>query len=172
MTEQELIGIEANLKIALPTEYRDLMLACGASLRTAGCFSGDFSRLCLESSQIVSDNQLERAKDSGTAYAFPEWWKKFFLIGTNGAGDYFCLRLDDTPGVWMVGSDCGDEPSLMAKSLRNFVDEAVRKHEEEEERADRRHTLFHDEVAAERGLRERVDGLHYAAARQERSEDA
>jgi|GEM_PF-654168 len=149
MTERDLAEIESKLKITFPNEYRDLMLTRAETLRSCGCFSGDFPRLFLDPAQIIEFNITEKVSDSGTQDAFPNWWREFVLVGTNGAGDFFCLRLDDTPGVWMIGSDCGDKPSLMAKSLRNFVDEAVREHEEEHSREERRHALFQDEVAAE-----------------------
>ena len=149
MTDRDLAEIESKLKIALPNEYRDLILTHAETLHSCGCFSGDLPRLFLDPAQIIEFNITEKLSDSGTEDAFPNWWREFVLIGTNGAGDYFCLRLDGTPGVWMIGSDCGDESSLMAVSLRNFVDEAVRQHEEEQKREDSRHALFQDEVAAE-----------------------
>ena len=74
---------------------------------------------------------MERQSGAGTEYAFPNWSKTFFLIGTNGAGDYYCLRLQGDRKVWMIGSDCGDEPSEMYGSLAGFIEEEVRQHAEE-----------------------------------------
>lgn len=132
MIENKLEAVQQQLGITVPGEYRELMIARADELRNIGCFEGQFSQLFLETEIVIRDNLLERAEDSGTAYAFPEWWKTFFLIGTNGAGDYYTLRLDGVAGVWMIGSDCGDEPTLIADSFAGFVDELVANHKAEQ----------------------------------------
>jgi hypothetical protein len=43
------------------------------------------------------------------------------MVGTNGAGDFYCLRLGGKRGVWMIGSDCGDEPTRTHRTLRELV---------------------------------------------------
>ena len=37
----------------------------------------------LDPKDVIRTNKLERPKDSGTGYAFPQWWKTFVLVGTN-----------------------------------------------------------------------------------------
>ena len=111
MTEKDLSQIESKLKITLPQAYRDLMLGRASELKDAGCFNDDLSTFYLDPEKIISVNKLNRPKDSGTGYAFPKWWQTCFLVGTNGGGDYYCLRLDNKPGVWMIGSDCGGKPT-------------------------------------------------------------
>ena len=149
MTEKDLSQIENRLKITLPNEYRALMLARAAELMEAGCFGDDLSAFYLHPKQVVQANKLERPKESGTGYAFPRWWETFFLVGTNGGGDYYCLRLDNKPGVWMIGSDCGDKPTRVARSLKAFVDKRVKERKTEQDQAARRQEVIHEETRAE-----------------------
>jgi hypothetical protein len=62
----------------------------------------------------------------GTSDAFPKWWQQFFLIGSDGGGGYYCLRLDGVPGVWMIGSDNGDQAEKKFESLAEYLDNFVR----------------------------------------------
>src|SRR5262245_61381228 len=125
MTENDLLQIETKLKITLPKEYRAFVTSRGAELRETGYFNDDLSFVFIGSEQVIRFNMVERPKNSGTGCAFPKWWRTFFMFGTNGGGDFYCLRLDDKPGVWMIGSDCGDEPTLAADSLSAFIDQIV-----------------------------------------------
>ena len=137
MTDADLNRIEARLGIALPTVYRELMRTRAEELRgltheIQGVTYGWFDDLLyLDANRVIDDNLSERQPDAGTEYAFPNWSKTFFLIGTNGAGAYYCLRLKGDRKVWMIGSDCGNEPSEMYGSLAEFVEEEVRRHAEE-----------------------------------------
>jgi uncharacterized protein (TIGR02996 family) len=149
VTEKELSGIETSLKITLPKAYRDLILERGDALKESGCFDGDCPSFNLDAKDVIRFNKAERPKGSGTGYAFPKWWSTFFLIGTNGAGDYYCLRLDNKPGVWMIGSDCGDTPTRVARSLKRFVLERLKEHQEEEKRAAARQGDYEEENAEE-----------------------
>lgn len=124
----DLTDIEQKLGVSLPTEYKDVFLSRFSELENAGCFAGSLSHLFLNSSLVIESNLGERQSDAATPEAFPNWWETFFLIGTNGAGDYYSLRIDNSPGVWMIGSDCGDEPTLMSASFENFIDEIVSEH--------------------------------------------
>ncbi|MFN0020507.1 MAG: SMI1/KNR4 family protein [Pirellulaceae bacterium] len=149
MTEGDLTEIESKLSVVLPEKYRDLMLARAEILRSSGCFNSELSRFFLERDKIIRFNIMERLSDSGTGDAFPNWWEEFLLVGTNGAGDYFCTRLDNKPGLWMIGSDCGDQPSLIADSLPAFIDDSVQEHQKEQERAEKRQSVIQEEVTAE-----------------------
>jgi hypothetical protein len=75
----------------------------------------------LTADHLIDHNLSERQRDSGTGYAFQDWWRTYVIVGTNGSGDFYCLRLDETPGVWMIGSDCGDEPTRTHPRLRELV---------------------------------------------------
>jgi uncharacterized protein (TIGR02996 family) len=125
MTEAEIGLIEQQLEITVPATYRTLMLTRSDELQSTGYFDGDLSCLFLETALVIDYNQMERGDDAGTQYAFPEWWKTFFLFGTNGAGDFYVLKLDGSAEVWMIGSDCGDEPTLISNSIDVFVNELI-----------------------------------------------
>jgi hypothetical protein len=137
MTEKDLAKIGRELGIVLPKDYRRLMLSQAAELKALtheinGTTYGWFDEtLYLEATRVIETNLIERKLDSGTGYAFSEWWKTFFLIGSNGAGDYYCLRLDRDVKVWMIGSDCGDKPSEMYPSLSAFVVYELKRYREQ-----------------------------------------
>ncbi len=86
--------------------------------------------LYLDHDKAIETNLTERQPNAGTEDAFPGWSKTFFLIGTNGAGDYYCLRLVGDEKVWMIGSDCGVEPTEMFQTLADYVDAELRRHAE------------------------------------------
>ena len=128
MTAADLKRIEGGLGITIPKDYRKLMLSRGAELNAVGL--GDI--LFLEADNVIITNLVERKPNSGTGYAFPKWWKRFFLVGTNGGGDYYCLRLDRNRKVWMIGSDCGDKPTGMHGSLVEFVEMEIPSYQADE----------------------------------------
>lgn len=149
MDEKDLSKIAKKLKITIPDAYRDLMQNRN-DLREMGCFDGEYSNLFLDPQNIINSNLWEREKDA-VEYAFPGWWKKFFMVGTNGGGDYYCLRLDNTPGVWMIGSDCGDKPTLTNDTFREYIDQLIAEHEEEQQwlaEVAQRQLPYQEEMAA------------------------
>jgi uncharacterized protein (TIGR02996 family) len=153
MDENDLARIARELDIAIPDGYCELMRSRADELSRVAWFQDEFSSLYLDAGKIIEENLGQREKNSGTAYAFPRWWKKFFLIGTNGGGDYYCLRLSNKPGVWMIGSDCGDEPTLIAETLPEYVNERIAEYEAEQRRqaeAARRRLPYQEEIAAHR----------------------
>jgi len=131
MNESDLFRIEKALQISLPSGYRTFMLERSAELETyREEFCGEslsiFSDwLYLDPDEIIRVNLSERESRSDVADIFPNWWRTFFMYGTNGAGDYFCQRLDGEPGTWMIGSDCGVEPSLTSQTLDESVEERL-----------------------------------------------
>jgi hypothetical protein len=152
MTEDELSQIEAELRVTLPREYRELMLERSGELRACGCFGEALSELFLDAPEVINENTIERVQDSGTSYAFPNWWTTYFLVGTNGGGDYYCLRLDNEPGVWMIGSDCGGEAGRVSRTFQGYVDEALENcHERmrQEEAAARQREQFVEEAGGD-----------------------
>jgi hypothetical protein len=128
MTEEGLKRIEGGLAITLPKEYRELMLSRGAELRQLNKDTGGRLREFIEASanDVLILNCTERKPISGTTGAYPKWWEQFFLLGTDGGGGYYCLRLDGVAGVWMIGSDDDGEPEKKYPSLAKFVDHFVR----------------------------------------------
>ena len=169
MNESELALVEQRLGISVPASYKTLFLSRFDELQSTGFFGGDLSCLFLQTATVIDYNQMERADDAGTHYAFPGWWETFFLVGTNGAGDFYALRLDGSAEVWMIGSDCGDEPTLISPSLDNFVNdlivEFVAAHEAKKrvelEQA-RRREPFQLEFAAHRAAIDKVGGMAVA----------
>lgn len=49
----------------------------------------------------------------------------------------------------MIGSDCGDEPTRIAESLKSFVDALVRENKEQQEQAARRQEAIQEEETEE-----------------------
>ncbi len=136
MTEADMARIEAALRLSLPREYRSLMLSRADDLNTltheinGKTYKWFDETLYLEADQVIIANLIERRPDSGTGYAFPNWWSTFFLVGSNGAGDYYCLRLDRGRKVWMIGSDCDEKPTERYASLAEFVREQLCQYKE------------------------------------------
>jgi hypothetical protein len=135
MTQADIDRIGAELGITVPAEYRELMTSRAAELKglthvLGGTTYGFFDdTLDLDADSVIHTNRTERQPDSGTGYAFPDWWRTFFLIGSDGGGGYYGLRLDGQPGVWMIGSDSGDEERLYG-SLSELVEEELKRYRE------------------------------------------
>jgi hypothetical protein len=133
MNESDLARIEAALGIPVPVDYRELMLARREELQEAGqAFPSLAETLFLEADQVIRTNLVEREADMGTASAFPRWWTKFFLVGTNGGGDYFCLRLAGDRHVWMIGSDCGSKPAKQFESFADYIEDRIQSYDNPE----------------------------------------
>ena len=103
MTEADFSRIETQLGIALPAEYRSVMATEGPKLLNLAL---DYRReidgleaVFLTADHLIDYNLWERQADSGTGDAFPNWWQTYVMAGTNGAGDFYCLRLDGKTGV-------------------------------------------------------------------------
>lgn len=137
MTDADLDRIEEKLEITLPGAYRELLLTRAEELKgltheIRGKTYGWFDELLyLDADTVIETNLSERQPDAGTEYAFPDWSETFFLIGSDGAGGYYCLRLVDDWKVWMIGSDCGNVPRVISDSLSEFVNEEVERHRNE-----------------------------------------
>lgn len=123
MIRKDLAKIERKLKVKLPESYRELMVARGAEPAAGSDIGQPFY---LDAGMVISANEAERPDSSGTGYAFPNWWETFLLVGDDGAGGYYCVRLDNKPGVWMIGSDTDSEkPTRVARSLQAYVKKAM-----------------------------------------------
>jgi hypothetical protein len=151
MFDDNLLLIESSLKIRLPESYRDLHRDQADRLEELDWSVEPINPLYLTAEHVIAPNVEERQPEMGTACSFPNWWQSFFLIGTNGGGDYYALRLDNTEGVWLIGSDCGASPTRVAETLQQYVEQTVAKHKAakalENERV-RRRAPFQKEIDA------------------------
>jgi hypothetical protein len=126
MKNRDFARIESALGVALPADFKEVMLDRGDEAReTAAEHPRLAEHLLLDRDEMIRRNLSEREPDAGTADAFPNWWKKLFLVGDNGAGDFYCLKLTGDGHVWMIGSDCGDKPTKKFESYAEFVDSAI-----------------------------------------------
>ena len=149
LTDKGFTEIELKLGITLPEEYRRVLIQRQIELAEAGCFDGQFSSIYLSLEDVIYVNFAAREHDSEIAAFFPSWWDQFFLIGTNGAGNFYCLRLNQKPGVWMIGSDCGNEPDQLFESLNELIDLRFGRHREQLENDRRHQELGRDAEAVE-----------------------
>jgi SMI1 / KNR4 family (SUKH-1) len=151
MTEDSLRLIESRLGIRLPVSYRALHHDHANRLQKLDWSDAAINPLYLTAENVIAPNIEERRPEMGTACAFPNWWETFVLIGTNGGGDYYSLRLDNTEGVWLIGSDCGETPTRVADILQQYVEQTIAEHEAakalEAERV-RRRAPFQKEIEA------------------------
>ena len=158
MTEDSLLLIESSLGIRLPMSYRALHHQHADRLQRLDWSDEPINPLYLTAEHVIAPNIEERRPGMGTACAFPNWWASFFLIGTNGGGDYYSLRLDDAEGVWLIGSDCGETPTRVAETLQQYVELTIAEHESakarEAERV-RQRAPFQKEIDAHLALRDR-----------------
>ena len=112
MTREEVGQVERELGVQLPQDYRDVLLGSD-DLRALTHVLGDRvypvfqDSLYLEPDELIFVNRCERNSDAATEYVFPGWWKEYILIGSNGAGDYFCVCVDGRPGVWFLCNASG-----------------------------------------------------------------
>lgn len=135
MTEDDFLRIEDRLGMKLPAVYRRAMSTVGEELLQLALDYrseiDDDRPIFLTADRLIASNLSERLPDSGTGYAFPDWWKKYFLIGTNGAGGYYCLLLKGKSNLWMIGSDCGDEPVYHDTELQTHISDEFEYYREE-----------------------------------------
>ena len=160
MTEPDFLRIEAELSITLPPSFREAMGPAADRLADMEWF-GEDSCLYLEPEHFISANLQERPRDSGTSETFPNWSETFFMIGTNGGGDFYCLRLDGTPGVWSIGSDHADTPSLIAETFQKYIHDSVAEYEAwqaEIAAKEKRRLPYQAEVAAHRDAIMKANG--------------
>lgn len=126
MNERDLQRIESKLGCQLRNDYRDLMLRRSCELSAlAETFAGFADSVFLDPKRVIRENMTGRDATDGMADAFPRWWERYFLVGTNGAGDFYCLRHKGDRRVWMIGSDCGNRAQLQANSFTEFVDRCI-----------------------------------------------
>ena len=126
MNEASLKRVEGGLAIILPAEFRAFMLARGAELRQINEETRGKLRQFIEATanELLILNCYERMPGSGTSDAVPQWWKEYLLIGTDGGGGFYGVCLDGRPGVWMIGSDCG-EPEKKFDTLTEYVEHFI-----------------------------------------------
>jgi hypothetical protein len=126
MKNRDFARIESALSVALPAEFKEVMLDRGDEAREVAAEHPLLSEhLLLDPDDMIRRNLSEREAEMGTAEAFPNWWKKFVIVGDNGGGDYYCLRLAGDGPVWMIGSDCGSKATKKFEFYAEFVDNAI-----------------------------------------------
>ena len=132
MNEVDFAKMESRLGITLPSTYRTIMSREGGTLINLAEDSADaylqkfdpIGVIFLTATALIESNLSGRRNRDMNA-TFPNWHHKYVMIGTNNAGDYFCLRLDGKPGVWMIGTDCGSKPSKTSRTFKEFVADVV-----------------------------------------------
>lgn len=157
MRDKEFAELESKLDVVLPEEYRKVFDERRSELLESGCFDGQLSSFYLAPEVVIDANLAARGAGSEIAEFFPAWWETFLLIGTNGAGDFYCLRLDQKPGVWMIGTDCGDEADQLFDTLNELIDLRLGEHREQLEKDRRRQELEGDAEAVELAAAESAD---------------
>jgi hypothetical protein len=161
MTRTELRQIESRLGVTLPQRYRRLQLEHADRLKKLGWSRKSLVPLYVTAAQVIRPNLAEREPGADNARAFPNWWKKFVMIGTNGGGDFYCVRLSNADGIWLIGSDCDDPPARVAATLDAFVEETIANRE-----AERSHRI--EQRRRRAASRPEMDA-HLAAMKRDRS---
>lgn len=110
MDEQDIAGIEAAVGVVLPDHYRRFLTQHAATLRDAKAkllmravlyfAAGDIIRI----NKGLHDNprMIEINEDS------EPWPLNYFVVGTNGGGDYWMVDLNDPKEtIWKYDSEAG-----------------------------------------------------------------
>lgn len=147
MTIDELQRIAAAIDVVLPATYVDVISRRDAELRrdSKSTYEGVFWGVFVDPQRMIDENLEQRQTCGTTEHFFPEWWKTFVLIGTDGGGCYYCARLDGGPGIWYIGTDCDPEPKQTHASVDELIDEAVANHCAREEAEAARRVWMGDE---------------------------
>ncbi len=128
MTRADINRVENELGITLPAEYTRLLssrrAAALAKMTTNDSAPFFDRRLYLDADRIIWTNLSERRLNSATGDAFPRWMKSYVLIGDNGGGDFYCLRLDGSAGVFLMGADSG-RAKKVNESLSTYIDDQL-----------------------------------------------
>jgi hypothetical protein len=141
MTDVDLARIEAELGITFPPSYRELVRTRAAELAgLTEAFRGEVRPwfepwVFLSPDWLISANTFERSPESAVGYSRPGWWQEYLLCGTDLGGDYFCLRLDGSPEVWLLEHETG-KVKFRYKSLAEHVEYRIERHREERRRSD------------------------------------
>ncbi len=131
MKQADIDHIRQELGVEIPAGYAQLMTTYGSRLRqytyeVAGDETCWFEpELYLSADLLIQSNRNERDIENDTARLFPQWWRTFLIIGDNGGGDFFGIKLDDSPGVWMLCSDEAPQAVLECEDLEAFVEERI-----------------------------------------------
>jgi hypothetical protein len=108
--ERDIAGIEAAVGVALPGHYRRFLLEYSEKLRDAKAMLPMRAVLYFTAEDIVGINKglhdnprmIEVNEDS------EPWPLNYFVVGTNGGGDYWTVDLDDQrEAIWKYDSEAG-----------------------------------------------------------------
>ena len=102
MTEAELVHIEAELDIELPSTYRKFIANYPAMLLRPGTDATKFE-LLNSPDNIIKLNQVVRSWSSF------DWPDEYLVIGQSGCGDYYAIDVDDEYSpVYLWNHEIGD----------------------------------------------------------------
>jgi hypothetical protein len=110
VTEQEIAGIETAVGVALPDHYRRFLLGHADELRDAKQRLPMRAILYSEPADIIWINKALRDNPHMIEVNEDEdpWPPNFFMIGTDGGGDYWMVDLDDPrEAFWRYDSESG-----------------------------------------------------------------
>ena len=133
MVEPQLQEIESRLGITLPPRYRALLLDFPPQLfkpdakeGTEWAWMGEDSGLFHTVASAVAYNQSVREPGFLPVNMETEPWPaEYLIIGTNGAGDHFCVRLGtDGDRVFRFSGEEGLFKDT-GKSLAEHVDQVI-----------------------------------------------
>ena len=110
MTEHEIAGIETAVGIALPAHYRWFLMEHADTLRDAKQRLPMRAILYSEPGDIVWINKALRDNPHMIEVNEDEdpWPPNYFMIGTDGGGDYWMVDVDDSRETfWRYDSESG-----------------------------------------------------------------
>jgi hypothetical protein len=110
MNESDLAGIEAAVGVSLPAHYRRFLMEHAETLRDAKQRIPMRALLYFEPEDIIGINRGLR--DNPRMIEINEdtepWPPDYFVIGTNGGGDYWMVDLsDESEAFWTYDSEAG-----------------------------------------------------------------
>ena len=110
MNEQDVAGIEASVGVAVPAHYRRFLVEHARALRDAKARLPMRAVLYFTAEDIVRINKGLR--DNPRMIEINEdtepWPPNYFVVGTNGGGDYWMVDLDDPrEAIWKYDSEAG-----------------------------------------------------------------
>lgn len=144
MHDKDFRSIETRLGISLPNFYRKVMRTKGE--RIVGAFGSNDDTVTLfgTAAEVVKGNRSNRSLLSIVAKKFPKWWRTFLIVGQSEFGE-FCVRLDGTPRVWILGYEPDDVPIELASTFAQFVSHEIREAEKRQKESAQRRARFADE---------------------------
>ena len=111
MKEVEIHKIESSLSCKLPKGYRKFLLNRGEEVAELKELLPLRVVLWMDPDEIIDENQSARkyADDKPIGKKRNPWPDHYFLVGTNGAGDYWFIDLSgELRGIWSYQHEAED----------------------------------------------------------------